>query len=103
MTVTGENENNIKGEKGENIIMETNKTTKEQFYDHAPLAAPEDDSDDNLTEAAAAAAHYSKINEINFALINQTSNNQLITFSHDTTPIKIKLRHRRDPKGQQST
>lgn len=99
MTVTGENENNIKGEKGEIIIMESNKSTKE-FYDHAPLAAPEDDdSDDNLIDDE---AHYSQINENQFALINQTSNNQLFTFSHDPTTNKSKLRHRRD-KGQQST
>lgn len=97
MTVTGENENNIKGEKGEIIIMESNKSTNE-FYDHAPLAAPEDDSDDNLDDEA----HYSQINENNFAIINQTSNNQLFTFSNDTTTNKSKLRHRRD-KGQQST
>lgn len=97
MTVTGENENNIqKGEKGEIIIMESNKSTKE-FYDHAPLAAPEDDSDE---------AHYSQINENNVVAssLNQTSNNQFYTFSNDqTTTNKNKLRHRRDKGGQQST
>lgn len=100
MTVTGENDNNIKGEKGEIIIMESNKKSSKEFFEHAPLAAPEDDSDDDLAEAE---AHYTQINENNFNFnSNQTTNNQLIAFAHDTTINKTKLRQRRE-KGQQST
>lgn len=121
MTVTGETEtNHQKGEKGEIIIMESNKKFQsKEFYDHAPLAAPEDDSDDlNLIDAdeaeIEAEAHYSQIqiNENNFvatSLNNQTANiNQFYnTFSNDqistTNKIKSNQRHRRDKGGQQST
>lgn len=118
--------NNI-GEKGEKILMDVNKKTS--IFDHAPLAAPEDDSDnnDNDDDDDEDEAHYAQINDVVFnnssggvgggmihgsniigGGIHRGGTNigdnemHLMTFSHDSTPNKTKLRHRLRDKGQQS-
>lgn len=81
MNVTGENP---EGEDDKNLGV----CNKSAIFDHAPLAAPEDDSDD-LAE---------------YAQVNLGASD--FSFPHDTAPGKLqlgtstKLRHRRDNKGQ---
>lgn len=58
-------------------------------FDNAPLAAPEDDSDD-LAEYAQVKDEYG----------NDLVEQNMYTFPHDGTPNKSKIRHRRDNKGQ---
>jgi len=65
---------------------------KSSIFDHAPLAAPEDDSDDQVE------AGYAQVKD---GYGEDVGNEQMYTFPHDTTPNKSKLRHRRE-KGQQS-
>lgn len=56
------------------------------FFDNAPLAAPEDDSDD--------LAEYAQVKEV---YGNDGGVGGVGTFGHDgSTPNKAKLRHRRD-------
>lgn len=58
-------------------------------FENAPLAAPEDDSDD-LAEYAQVKDEYG----------NDLVEQNMYTFPHDGTPNKSKIRHRRDNKGQ---
>lgn len=58
-------------------------------FENAPLAAPEDDSDD-LAEYAQVKDEYG----------NDMVEQNMYTFPHDGTPNKSKIRHRRDNKGQ---
>lgn len=91
-------------------------TNKSSIFDHAPLAAPEDDSDD--VEYAQVKDVYG--HEYAGGSVGVVGADQMYTFPHagsiggvggggggDTTPNKsssaaaaIKLRHRRDNKGQ---
>lgn len=139
MNVTGDNgqetnqikTNNI-GEKGEKKLMDVNKKTS--IFDHAPLAAPEDDSDNNdhdddnedYDDDDLDEAHYTQIKDVlhknsSGMILGSSSGGvhiggsmhrdrgdigdnemHLMTFSHDSTPNKTKLRHRLRDKGQQS-
>lgn len=68
------------------------------FYDHAPLAAPEDDSDD-LAEYAQVKDVYGNegVGSGGVGIGGGGPNEQnMYTFPHDTTPNKSKIRHRRD-------
>lgn len=58
-------------------------------FENAPLAAPEDDSDE-LAEYAQVKDEYG----------NDMVEQNMYTFPHDGTPNKSKIRHRRDNKGQ---
>ena len=66
---------------------------KTKIFDHAPLAAPEDDSDEM--------AEYAQIKDV---YGDEGNNDQIATsyptMPHDLIPSKSKPRHRRDNKEQ---
>lgn len=74
-------------------IRVNNKGSK--FYDHAPLAAPEDDSDD-LAEYAQVKEVYGNDGVGGVGGAGGPNEDNMYTFPHDTTPNKSKIRHRRD-------
>lgn len=63
-------------------------SNKSSIFDHAPLAAPEDDSDE--------LAEYAQIKEVYSGGGDQGNNDQMYPMPHDLTPSKSKSRHRRD-------
>ncbi|XP_059615373.1 rho GTPase-activating protein 190 isoform X5 [Phlebotomus argentipes] len=65
------------------------------IFDHAPLAAPEEDSDD-LAEAG-----YSQVKEVYpVGGGGSVDDQQMYNYALDTTPNKSKLRHRREKEQQ---
>lgn len=66
-------------------------SNKASIFDHAPLAAPEDDSDD---------VEYAQVKDVYGHEFGGAGGDQMYTFPHDSTPNKTKPRHRRDNKGQ---
>uniref|UniRef100_A0A7G3AVT8 Putative rho gtpase-activating protein 5 n=1 Tax=Lutzomyia longipalpis TaxID=7200 RepID=A0A7G3AVT8_LUTLO len=71
------------------------KNPKGSIFDHAPLAAPEDDSD-NLAEAG-----YSQVKEVyQGGDTGSIDDQQMFNYTLDSTPNKSKLRHRREKEHQ---
>ncbi|XP_055713098.1 rho GTPase-activating protein 190 isoform X4 [Phlebotomus papatasi] len=91
------NVNSDGGNDGRKVGREREKKPKGSIFDHAPLAAPEDDSDE-LAEAG-----YSQVKEVYpGGGSGSVDDQQLYNYALDTTPNKSKLRHRRE-KEQQNT
>lgn len=68
---------------------------KRSLFEHAPLAAPEDDSDD--------LAEYAQVKDVYGldGVVGSVPDPNMFNYSHDTSTSKsTKMRHRREKSGQ---